>query len=98
MVGIAQAKRQSTNSEGGSISRGDRSYPGNGGGNLIRDLRRFYKVRSVIDPMTGSGTCRDVCEELKVYCYSSDLHENVDACEASQFPRECFGFAWIHPP
>jgi hypothetical protein len=77
---------------------GDRSYPGNCGGNLIADLLRFFKARSVFDPMTGSGTCRDVCREMGIYCYSSDLHQDVDACDASQFPRECFEFAWIHPP
>jgi hypothetical protein len=77
---------------------GDRAYPGNCGGNLIADLLRFFRPTSVFDPMTGSGTCRDVCRELGVYCYSSDLHAGVDACDASQFPRECFEFAWIHPP
>jgi hypothetical protein len=77
---------------------GNRSYPGNCGGTLIADLLRFFNVKSVFDPMTGSGTCRDVCRELSVYCYSSDLHQNVDACNATQFPRGCFEFAWIHPP
>jgi len=77
---------------------GDRNYPGNCGGNLIADLLRFFNARSVFDPMTGSGTCRDVCREMGVYCWSSDLHQDVDACDASQFPRGCFEFAWIHPP
>ena len=77
---------------------GDRSYPGNCGGNLIKDLIRFFGVTSVFDPMTGSGTCRDVCQELGVYCWSSDLHEGADACDAAQFPRECFQFCFIHPP
>ena len=48
--------------------------------------------------MTGSGTCRDVCKELGIYCWSSDIHDGSDACDASQFPRACFEFAWIHPP
>jgi hypothetical protein len=77
---------------------GDRRYPGNCGGNLIQDLLRFYRPANVFDPMTGSGTCRDVCREMGIYCYSSDLHAGVDACDASQFPRGCFEFAWIHPP
>ena len=77
---------------------GDRSYPGNCGGNLIRDLLKFYNVRTVIDPMTGSGTCQDVCEELNVYCYSSDLHQGTDACDPTGFPQSCFEFAWLHPP
>lgn len=77
---------------------GDRGYPGNCGGNLIKDLIRFYKPNSVFDPMTGSGTCKDVCKELAVYCYSSDLHQGADACDSTAFPRSCFDFAWIHPP
>jgi hypothetical protein len=77
---------------------GDRGYQGNCGGNLIKDLLRYFKSFSVFDPMTGSGTCRDVCRELGVYCWSSDIHDNVDACDASRFPRGCFEFAWIHPP
>ncbi len=48
--------------------------------------------------MTGSGTCRDVCSELDLYCWSSDLHGNFDACDASKFPRNCFEFCWLHPP
>jgi hypothetical protein len=77
---------------------GSRSYPGNCGGNLIADLLKFYRVRSCIDPMTGSGTCQDVCTELGVYCYSSDLHQGVDACDPTSFPQGCFEFAWLHPP
>jgi hypothetical protein len=59
---------------------GSRSYPGNCGGNLIKDLIRYFKPRSVFDPMTGTGTCQDVCKELAVYCYSSDLHQGENAC------------------
>lgn len=77
---------------------GSRAYPGNCGGNIIRDLLKFFKARSVFDPMTGSGTCRDVCRELGIYCWSSDLHQGTDACDASQFPRACFEFCWLHPP
>src|SRR5580700_3051297 len=61
---------------------GDRSYPGNCGGNIIKDLLRFFQPTSVFDPMTGSGTCRDVCDELGIYCWSSDVHQGVDACDA----------------
>ena len=43
---------------------GDRGYPGNCGGNLIKDLLLYFQPRIVCDPMAGSGTCRDVCEEL----------------------------------
>ena len=52
----------------------------------------------MIDPMTGSSTCRDICRELNVYCYSSDLHLGIDACDPSSFPKARFEFAWLHPP
>jgi hypothetical protein len=77
---------------------GDRSYPGNCSGNIIKDLLRYFRTASVFDPMTGSGTCRDVCQEMGTYCWSSDVHQGVDACDASAFPRDCFEFAWVHPP
>jgi hypothetical protein len=77
---------------------GDRSYPGNCGGNLIKDLLRYFKAFSVLDPMSGSGTCRDVCEELVIYCSSSDIHGGADACDPAAFPRNTFDFCWLHPP
>jgi hypothetical protein len=77
---------------------GNRKYPGNCGGNLIKDLLRYFKSYSVYDPMTGSGTCRDVCNELGLYCWSSDLHEGADACDSARIPPNCFDFCWIHPP
>jgi len=77
---------------------GNRKYPGNCGGNLIKDLLRYFNVFSVWDPMTGSGTCRDVCNELGIYCWSSDLHEGSDACDSTRIPQDCFDFCWIHPP
>jgi hypothetical protein len=77
---------------------GDRGYPGNCGGNLIKDLLLYFRAKLTFDPMTGSGTCRDVCRELEIKCWSTDLHQDVDACDPSQFPRQVFDFAWIHPP
>src|SRR5262249_61652917 len=76
---------------------GDRGYPGNCAGTLIRDLLRFFRPATVFDPMTGSGTCRDVCKELGIYCWSSDLHQGFDACGPSPF-HEAFAFCWLHPP
>ena len=29
-----------------------------------------------------------MCKELGLYCWSSDLHQGVDACDASQFPPQ----------
>ncbi len=75
----------------------DPHYPGNCGGHLIRDLLRFFRPATVLDPMTGSGTCRDVCRELGIYCWSNDLHQGFDACGPSPFDA-AFAFCWLHPP
>jgi SAM-dependent methyltransferase len=80
---------------------GSRSYPGNCGGNLIKDLLQFYRPNSVFDPMTGSGTCRDVCYELGIPCVSTDLKSGFDATDPdsySQFADSSFEFVWAHPP
>jgi hypothetical protein len=78
---------------------GDRGYPGNCGGNLIRDLIRFFRPVTVLDPMTGSGTCRDVCRAEGVHCVSSDLKRGDDACgPLSHLDGLRFDFIWTHPP
>jgi hypothetical protein len=77
---------------------GDAQYPGNCSGELIKDLLRFFDVKSVFDPMTGSGTCRDVCAELGIACQSNDLKHGFDACDDAMYPEATFDFCWIHPP
>jgi SAM-dependent methyltransferase len=77
---------------------GDRSYPGNCGGNLIKDLLAYFKPALVFDPMSGSGTCADVCRELGTPCLSFDIHQGFDACDPREFPAaETFDFIWSHP-
>ncbi len=76
---------------------GDRRYPGNCGGNLIKDLLKFYQPGLVYDPMSGSGTCADVCRELNIPCLSFDIHQGFDACDPQGFGRETFDFIWAHP-
>jgi len=78
---------------------GDRSYPGNCGGNLIKDLLLYFKPEGLIlDPMAGSGTCADVCRELGLPCLSWDIHQGIDACDPYGFgPGETFAFIWSHP-
>jgi hypothetical protein len=79
---------------------GDRSYPGNCGGNLIRDLLLYFKPSGlVLDPMAGSGTCSDVCQELGIPCLDWDIHRGIDACDPQGFADvEAFDFIWAHPP
>jgi len=78
---------------------GSRSYPGNCGGNLIKDLLLYFQPTRIADPMTGSGTCADVCRELGLPCTSWDIHQGFDACDPKGFPEgEAFDFIWAHPP
>lgn len=77
---------------------GDRSYPGNCGGNLIKDLLQYFQPGLVYDPMSGSGTCADVCRELQIPCLSFDIHQGFDACDPRGFGAdETFDFIWAHP-
>lgn len=76
---------------------GDRRFPGNCSGNLIKDLLTFFRAGNCYDPMTGSGTCRDVCRSLGIYSWSGDIHAGFDACEQPPFTG-AFDFAWLHPP
>jgi len=81
---------------------GDRSYPGNCGGRLIRDLLLYFHSQNVFDPMTGSGTCADVCRELAIPCLSQDIYQGFDATDADSFGTlptgPTFDFVWAHPP
>jgi hypothetical protein len=82
---------------------GDRGYPGNCGGEIIKDLLRYFKPSRVLDPMTGSGTCADVCRELDIECRSTDLFEThfdgADASDSEAFAEiGTFDFVWLHPP
>lgn len=78
---------------------GDASYPGNCSGEFIKDLLRYFKPQRVLDPMTGSGTCRDVCDELDILCRSSDIRLGHDACDPRSYENiGTFDFIWLHPP
>ena len=81
---------------------GDRKYPGNCGGMLIHDLLTYFRPANVFDPMTGSGTCRDVCQELALPCLSLDIHDGFDAANPDGFgslnAEGKFDFIWAHPP
>ncbi len=78
---------------------GDAKYPGNCSGVLIRDILLYFQPKTVFDPMTGSGTCRDVCDELDILCTSKDIRFGFDACDPKHYEViGPFDFIWIHPP
>ncbi|MGL6075198.1 MAG: hypothetical protein ACRC8S_13645 [Fimbriiglobus sp.] len=77
---------------------GDRRYPGNCSGELIKDVLNFFRPGLMCDPMSGSGTCADVCRELDIPCLSYDIHDGFDACDPQGFAAEnSFDFIWAHP-
>jgi hypothetical protein len=77
---------------------GHRGYPGNCGGNLIKDLLLYFKPTLLLDPMSGSGTCADVCQDLGIPCMTWDIHRGIDACDPQGFSSDTFDFIWAHPP
>jgi hypothetical protein len=78
---------------------GDPRHPGNCSGELIKDLLHYFKPTNVLDPMTGSGTCEDVCAELGIACHSEDIRFGFDATDPESFSvLGVFDFVWIHPP
>lgn len=80
-------------------SYGDPRYPGNCSGELIKDLLQYFRPKTVFDPMTGSKTCRDVCDELNIRCTSTDIRLGFDACDPDNYEGiGPFDFVWLHPP
>lgn len=78
---------------------GNPGYPGNCSGELIKDLLLYFRPKRVLDPMTGSGTCADVCRELGIECVSFDIREGKDASDCRMYEKlGLFDFVWIHPP
>ncbi len=59
----------------------------------------YFRPSAVVDPMMGSGTCRDVYAELDIPCYSWDIHQGFDACNPVDFSSsQAFDFIFCHPP
>jgi hypothetical protein len=91
---------------------GSSKYPGNTTGYLLKDLFTHFAPRSVLDPMEGSGTTREVCEEMGLGYLGYDLHgsyiQGVDILSPKSqrqiagdvdhsFP-EGMDFIFWHPP
>lgn len=82
---------------------GDWRYPGNCSGQIIKDLLQYFQPKSVFDPMTGSGTCKDVCKELGIECVSGDVRKGFDAASPEWYVDTIkagvtYDFVWLHPP
>ena len=78
---------------------GRRHYRGNCDGHLIKKLLRYFRPKRVLDPMTGSGTCRDVCRELTIPCHTMDIRRGQDAADPARYADlPPIDFVWMHPP
>ena len=62
----------------------------------------YYKPRKVLDPMEGSGTCRDVCRDLKIPYIGTDLSRGIDMFSGDFLkfvdPHRPIDFIFWHPP
>lgn len=63
----------------------------------MRDLLLFYKAKSVLDPMEGSGTTRDVCKELGIEYDGFDLRSGFDVL-TDELPPKQYDLIFLHPP
>lgn len=82
---------------------GNNKYRGNCSGLLIKDLLEYYTticdIKKVFDPMTGSGTTKDVCRELGIENLCLDLNPVWGGFDAlnDEIP-ESSDFIFWHPP
>lgn len=58
---------------------GDNRYPGNCSGYLLIDLCATYRPTTVLDPMEGSGTSREVCADMNIAYAGFDLRNGTDS-------------------
>ena len=57
---------------------GDPRYRGNCGANFLREVLGHYRPAFVVDPMSGSGTTGDVCQELRIRYQGFDLRDGFN--------------------
>lgn len=78
---------------------GSSHYGGKLRGLLIKDLLAYFQPAHVLDPMTGSGTCADLCRDLGMRCTSFDVRAGQDAADPKSYEGlEPADFVWLHPP
>ena len=58
---------------------GDNQYPGNCSSYMLIDLCATYTPQSVLDPMEGGGTSREVCADMQIPYAGYDLHSGTDS-------------------
>jgi hypothetical protein len=80
-------------------SYGNNKYRGNCSGELIKDLLTHFNPKHAYDPMVGGGTFRDVCIDLGVEHFCTDLNPQFGGWNAleDEVP-ESSDFIFWHPP
>jgi hypothetical protein len=58
---------------------GDNRYPGNCSGYMLIDLCATYQPRTVLDPMEGGRTSREVCADMNIAYAGYDLRDGTDS-------------------
>lgn len=76
---------------------GQAGYMGNCPGFLIVDLLDYFQPKSVFDPMEGSGTTGEVCEDFQIAYEGRDLRSGFDVL-SSDLPDRYFDLVFWHPP
>jgi SAM-dependent methyltransferase len=89
----------------GAGVQGDPNYVGATPSWVVWQLLRRYTAEGerVLDPMCGSGTTLDVCEDLGRYGKGFDLapsRPDIERADARRLPLpdECCDFAFVDPP
>lgn len=78
---------------------GNPRFRGNFSGLLICDLLEFFRPRTLLDPMQGSGTAGDVAKSLGVLLQGFDLATGFDATNPQSFDGLApVDMVWLYPP
>jgi hypothetical protein len=79
-------------------SYGKSTFPGNCSGVPIKIMLEYFKPKFVLDPMEGSGTCRDVCRELNIQYEGFDIITGDDILDSNFCFDKKYDFIHWHPP
>ena len=79
---------------------GDPHYRGNCGANFLREVLGHYRPAFVVDPMSGSGTTGDVCQELRIRYQGFDLRDGFNLLKDRLADRlaDSPDYIFTHPP
>ena len=62
---------------------GDKAYRGNCSGHIYKSLYEQLEPKSIVEVFAGSGTAKDVADELGIPIVTLDLKDGFDATKDS---------------